>query len=45
MVLYKCFYCNKDIEDTSLRKKVICRYCGSKMLFKPRQTITKAKAR
>jgi DNA-directed RNA polymerase subunit P len=44
MVLYKCFLCNKEIEDTTLRKRVRCIYCGSKMLYKPRTTVTKVKA-
>ncbi len=45
MVTYRCFNCNKEIEDTTLRKKVLCRYCGSKILFKPRQTLTKVVGR
>jgi len=45
MVLYKCFVCDKEIEDTSLRKRVRCMYCGSKLLFKPRTTTTIVKAR
>ncbi|HLD88723.1 MAG TPA: DNA-directed RNA polymerase subunit P [Candidatus Nanoarchaeia archaeon] len=42
---YKCFYCNKDIDSSYTTKKVRCPYCGSKILFKPRNTITKVKAR
>jgi DNA-directed RNA polymerase subunit P len=45
MVLYKCFNCNKEIEDDDLRKKIRCPYCGSKMLFKPRMSTRKVKAR
>jgi DNA-directed RNA polymerase subunit RPC12/RpoP len=45
MVSYKCFNCNKKITMESLRKKVRCLYCGSKLLFKPRTTLTKVKAR
>ena len=45
MVDYKCFDCNKTISPDYLRKKVRCPYCGSKMLFKQRQTATKVKAR
>lgn len=44
MVQYKCFNCNKEIDDTTLRKRVRCIYCDSKLLFKPRTTITKVKA-
>lgn len=45
MVVYKCFHCEKELEDTTLRKKVRCPYCGSKMLYKPRTTTTKIKAK
>ena len=45
MVEYKCFFCNRAISDTLLRKKVRCPYCGSKILFKPRTASTKVKAR
>ncbi len=45
MVKYKCFYCNKKISDEIMGKRVRCPYCGSKMLFKPRSTVTKVKAR
>ncbi|MBR9690103.1 DNA-directed RNA polymerase subunit P [Candidatus Woesearchaeota archaeon] len=45
MTEYKCFQCNKVVAQTYLRKKVRCPYCGSKILFKPRVSITKVKAR
>ncbi|OIO62912.1 DNA-directed RNA polymerase subunit P [Candidatus Woesearchaeota archaeon CG_4_10_14_0_2_um_filter_33_10] len=45
MVEYKCFNCNKKVSINYLRKKIRCPYCGSKILFKPRTTITKVKAR
>ncbi|MBN2368129.1 DNA-directed RNA polymerase subunit P [Candidatus Woesearchaeota archaeon] len=45
MVLYKCFQCNREIDSQMLRKRVRCVYCGSKLLYKPRTTITKVKAR
>jgi DNA-directed RNA polymerase subunit RPC12/RpoP len=44
MTVYKCFECNKEIENNNQRKRVRCIYCGSKMLFKPRLTVTKVKA-
>jgi DNA-directed RNA polymerase subunit P len=45
MTLYRCFECGKEIKVEHLRKKVRCIYCGSKVLYKPRQTSTKVKAR
>jgi len=44
MVKYRCFYCNKNVSDEMMGKRVRCPYCGSKMLFKARSTITKVKA-
>ncbi len=45
MVEYRCFECNKRVSVEYLRKKVRCPYCGGKILYKPRKTITKIKAR
>jgi DNA-directed RNA polymerase subunit RPC12/RpoP len=45
MVEYKCFNCGKILSDTSIKKRIRCIYCGSKIIFKPRATITKVKAR
>ena len=45
MVEYRCFNCDKRIPENILRKKIRCPYCGSKMLFKPRENVTKVKAR
>lgn len=45
MAAYKCFNCNKKVSVDYLRKKIRCPYCGSKILFKPRQSLTKVKAR
>lgn len=42
---YKCFMCNKSVDVSYIKKKVRCIYCGSKMLFKSRDTGTKVKAR
>ncbi|MBS1266667.1 MAG: DNA-directed RNA polymerase subunit P [Candidatus Woesearchaeota archaeon] len=44
MVNYRCFSCNKKIDSDSLRKRIRCPYCGSKMLFKQRTTPTKVEA-
>jgi len=45
MVLYKCFNCNKKVAESYIKKKIRCPYCGSKIIFKPRTTPTKLKAR
>lgn len=45
MAKYKCFFCNKKITSEELGKRVRCKYCGSKMLYKTRGHITKVKAR
>lgn len=45
MTSYKCFSCGKKVADTYVTKRVRCPYCGGKMLFKSRKTITKVKAR
>jgi DNA-directed RNA polymerase subunit RPC12/RpoP len=45
MVEYKCFDCGKTVSDDYIRKRVRCPYCGSKMLYKTRGTVTKIKAR
>lgn len=45
MADYRCFDCNKQIGPDYLRKKVRCPYCGSKVLFKPRISVTTVKAR
>ena len=45
MAEYKCFDCNKKVGEDYLRKKIRCPFCGSKMLFKPREVATHIKAR
>ena len=42
---YKCFSCNKIIDDSYIRKKVRCPYCGSKIIFKARKREITVKAR
>jgi len=42
---YKCFDCGHIVKVEYLKKKIRCPYCGSKILFKPRVTTTKVKAR
>lgn len=45
MVEYKCFSCNKELTDADLKKKLRCPYCGNKIFYKPRTTVTHVKAR
>ena len=44
MATYKCLECNKKVADSLLSRRVRCPYCGSKMLYKPRLSITKVRA-
>jgi DNA-directed RNA polymerase subunit RPC12/RpoP len=39
--MYKCFFCNKELKDESIKKRVRCIYCGSKIVFKARVNTTK----
>ena len=36
MTEYRCFSCNKVVDEKYIKKKVRCIYCGSKIIFKPR---------
>ena len=45
LAVYKCFSCNKVIDESYIRKKVRCPYCGSKIIFKARKRETTVKAR
>lgn len=42
---YKCFGCNKVVGQEYLQKRVRCPYCGSKIIFKARNTETTVRAR
>ncbi|HIG96004.1 TPA: DNA-directed RNA polymerase subunit P [Candidatus Woesearchaeota archaeon] len=42
---YKCFSCDHKVGDEYLKKRIRCPYCGSKILFKPREQTTKVLAR
>ena len=42
---YKCFYCNKEVPENMIKRRINCPFCGSKILFKPRTRVTKVKAR
>ena len=45
MAKYKCFECGKEIGEEYTSRKIRCPYCGSKILFKPREVTTHVKAR
>lgn len=44
MVDYKCIECQKLVEADTVRKKVRCPYCGSKILTKPKLIASKVEA-
>jgi DNA-directed RNA polymerase subunit P len=44
MVDYKCFNCGKIVKSELVKKRVRCPYCGSKILFKPRNVSVRVKA-
>jgi len=44
MVNYKCFQCGKSVKPDYIKKRVRCPYCGSKILFKPRNISSTVKA-
>ena len=45
-MVYKCFNCKREIESKLIERRVICPYCGSRIITKSRPTvIKKVKAR
>lgn len=44
MVRYACFQCNRRIPEDLLGKRIRCPYCSSKILYKPRSTVTRVRA-
>ena len=42
--MYKCFDCEKVINDEYVKKKIRCPFCGSKILYKPRTVGSVVKA-
>jgi len=38
---YKCFECGKEIDPKSIRRRIICPYCGSRILVKSRPPVLK----
>ncbi len=45
MTDYICFNCGKKIPESSVRRRIRCPYCGSKIILKERVVPTKVKAR
>jgi len=44
--MYRCFGCQKEIDAKSIERRVICPYCGSRIISKARpNVIKKVKAR
>jgi len=44
MATYKCLQCGKEVGEEYSKRKVRCQYCGCRMLFKPRDVVTKVHA-
>ncbi|MBT3940724.1 DNA-directed RNA polymerase subunit P [Candidatus Woesearchaeota archaeon] len=45
-ILYKCFKCQREINAENLARRVICPFCGSRIISKARPSvIKKVKAR
>jgi len=42
---YKCFHCDKKVDEEYTATRVRCPYCGGKMVHKTRSTSAKVKAR
>ena len=42
---YRCFACGKEIKQEQIKKRVRCLYCGSKIIYKDRVSVTKVIAR
>jgi len=38
---YKCFQCKKEIDANLVQRRIICPYCGSRILTKTRPTVIK----
>lgn len=36
MVVYMCLECHREIPHETVKKRVRCTFCGSKILYKPR---------
>jgi len=41
MVTYKCFECRKEVPSNLIERRIRCPFCGSKVLFKSRNRISK----
>lgn len=42
---YKCFHCDKKVEEEYTNARVRCPYCGGKALHKDRKKVVTVKAR
>ncbi len=38
MVAYQCLECQKSVPGETVKKRVRCPFCGTKVLYKPRVT-------
>jgi DNA-directed RNA polymerase subunit RPC12/RpoP len=44
MTKYKCFKCEAETESSELDKRFVCKECGSKIFYKPREKVKTVKA-
>jgi len=40
MAMYKCMTCKKEIPSEDIKRKVRCKWCGEKILYKPKSVET-----
>lgn len=44
--MYKCFKCQRELSKKDIEKRIICPYCGARLVVKTRpRTLKKVKAR
>lgn len=40
-MVYKCFQCKREIDSKRIERRIICPFCGSRILTKTRPTVIK----
>ncbi|MBS3064999.1 MAG: DNA-directed RNA polymerase subunit P [DPANN group archaeon] len=39
--MYKCFSCQQELDMKDVEKRIICTYCGSRIIVKKRPNVSK----